>query len=105
MTNLTKSDVLHVAKLAKLNLTDDEIEKFTLQLSKIIDYIGELSEVDTKEAEPTSQTTGLVGVTRIDATSGEELLTQDEAISGSDKTHNGYFKVKAILSERSDKNS
>lgn len=103
MTNLTKSDVLHVAKLAKLNLSEAEIEKFTSQLSKIIDYVGELSEVDTKNTEPTSQTTGLKDVSREDETSSEELLTQDEALSGTENTHNGYFKVRAILSERSDK--
>lgn len=103
MASLTKDDVLHVAKLAKLNLTDDEIDKFTPQLSKIIDYVSELSEVDTNNVEPTSQTTGLKDVLRADETSSEELLTQDLALSGTNNTHNGYFKVKAILTERSDK--
>ena len=103
MANLTKSDVLHVAKLAKLNLTDEEIEKFTPQLSQIIEYVGELSKVDTNNIDPTTQTTGLKDVLREDETSGEELLTQDEALSGTDSAHNGYFKVEAVLTERSDK--
>lgn len=103
MANLTKSDVLHVAKLAKLNLTDDEIKKFTPQLSKIIDYVSELSEVDTNNVEPTSQTTGLKDVLREDLATSDALLSQDLALSGTDNTYNGYFKVKAILSERSDK--
>jgi aspartyl-tRNA(Asn)/glutamyl-tRNA(Gln) amidotransferase subunit C len=103
MAKLTKSDVLHVAKLAKLDLTDGEIEKFTLQLSKIVDYISELSQVDTKNTEPTSQTMGLTDIFRGDEVKPDEFLSQDEALSGTDATHNGYFKVKAILSERSDK--
>ena len=103
MTNLTKGDVLHVAKLAKLSLTGREIEKFTSQLSKIIDYVSELSEVDTKNIEPTNQTTGLTDVFREDLVTSDESLSQDQALLGSDKTYNGYFKVGAILTERSDK--
>jgi aspartyl-tRNA(Asn)/glutamyl-tRNA(Gln) amidotransferase subunit C len=103
MTKLTKDDVLHVAKLAKLNLTDSEIAKFTPQLGEVVNYISELSEVDTEGIEPTSQTTGLENQTREDVVKIESSLSQDEALSGSDKTHNGYFKVKAILEGRTDK--
>lgn len=103
MAQLKKEEVLHVAKLAKLDLTETEIEKFTPQLSKIIDYISELSEVDTNGVEPTSQTTGLEDVYRQDETNSLRSLTQSEAISGTDKSHNGYFKVKAILEGRTDK--
>ena len=103
MVKLTRQDVQHVAKLAKLNLTDSEIEKFTSQLSSVIDHFSELSEVDTKDTEPTSQTTGLENVYREDKVALDESLSQDDAISGSDKIHNGYFKVKAILEGRTDK--
>lgn len=103
MGKLTKADVLHVAKLAKLELTNDETDKYSSQLSKIVDYVSELSEVDTLNIEPTSQTTGRENVTRKDEPKGDHSLTQEEALSGSDKIHNGYFKVKAVLSLRSDK--
>lgn len=103
MANLSKDEILHVAKLAKLELTDKEIEKFTPQLSKVIDYFGELAEVNTNDVEPTSQTTGLENIRREDKVKPDESLTQEEALSGSDKTHNGYFKVKAILEGRTDK--
>lgn len=94
---------MHVAKLAKLELTEAEIEKFTPQLSNVLDHFSELSEVDTKNVEPTSQTTGLEDVYRADELKSENTLTQEEAISGTDKIHNGYFKVKAILEGRTDK--
>jgi aspartyl-tRNA(Asn)/glutamyl-tRNA(Gln) amidotransferase subunit C len=102
MVKLTRSDVLHVAKLAKLDLTDSEINKFLPQLSKIVDHIGMLQKVDTSKVEPTSQTTGLENVFRGDDLK-ESSLNQDAALSGSDKTYNGYFIVPAILSERTDK--
>lgn len=100
--SLTKADVEHVAKLAKLELTEAEIEKFLPQLSSIINFISELNEVDTDGVEPTSQTTGLKNVFR---TGGVKLssLDQDLALSGTDNTHNGYFKIDAILENRSDK--
>jgi len=103
MTKLSKSEVEHVAKLAKLGFTDKKIEKYSEQLSSIVSHISELSEVDTEGVEPTNQTTGLENVFRVDELRPENCLTQDEATSGSDKLHNGYFKVRAILSERSDK--
>ena len=91
---------MHVAKLAKLTLTPNEIRKFQEQLSKIVDYISQLSEVDTSNYEPTSQTTGLENIFRTDEIKPVSF-TQDEALSGSDKTHNGYFVVDAVLDKES----
>lgn len=50
---LSREEILHIAKLARLNLTDEEIEKFQGQLSPILDYISKLNEVDTENVEPT----------------------------------------------------
>ena len=103
MAKLKTSDVLHVAKLAKLDLTEKEIEKFTDQLSNIVNFIGQLSEVDVKSMEPTSQTTGLENVYREDKLNPNQTLSVDESLSGTDKDYNNYFKVDAILTERTDK--
>ncbi|HET7098973.1 MAG TPA: Asp-tRNA(Asn)/Glu-tRNA(Gln) amidotransferase subunit GatC [Patescibacteria group bacterium] len=103
MSKLTKQDVLHVAKLAKITLTDAEVDKFTTQLSSIISYMDELNTVEISNIEPTTQTTGLSNVFRKDEINTDQVLSQDEALSGTEKTHNGYFKVDAILTERSDK--
>jgi aspartyl-tRNA(Asn)/glutamyl-tRNA(Gln) amidotransferase subunit C len=103
MTKLDKNDILHVAKLAKLEINEAEIEKYTSQLSSVVNYFSELNEIDTKDVEPTSQTTGLENVTRTDVVVGENVFSGDQAISGSDKIHNGYFIVDAVLKERSDK--
>lgn len=103
MTKLGTDDVIHVAKLANLSLSDSEVDKFQKQLSDIVDYISELNCVDTSGVEPTSQCTGLENVTREDEIKVEEILSSDQALSGTDNTYNSYFKVKAILQERKHK--
>lgn len=92
-----KIDVAHVAKLANLKLTPEEIKKFESQLSSILDYIGQLNKVDTKDVEPTSQVTGLENVTRDDNPSPS--LSQEEVLKNTKSKHNGMFKVKAIFKE------
>lgn len=88
MAKLSVDEVKHIAKLSKLDLTSSEINKFQKQLSKIVDYVSKLSEVDTSNLEPTSQTTGLENVFRID----EVRLT-------SITQENGYFIVDRILNK------
>lgn len=103
MASLKKSDVLHVAELSHLKLSEAEIKKLTPQLSKIVEFIGSLNEVDTSDVEPVSQVTGLFNVYREDIVRVENILPKNKTLSGTDDVHNGLFKVKAILSERSDK--
>lgn len=103
MSTLTKKHVLHIANLSNLNLTDEEIDKLTPQLSKIVDYVGLLNEVKTDDVKPTYQVTGLTNVFHEDEIDPINVLNQDEALSNTDSTHNGLFKVKAILEGRTDK--
>jgi len=103
MSKLSKKDVEHVAALAKLPLSDKEIETYLRQLDEVLNHIGELDEIDTENTEPTSQTTGLENVFRPDELKPQQGLSQEEAISGTEKSYNGYFKVEAILTERTDK--
>lgn len=66
MTHLTHDQVRHVAKLARLKLSEEQVAKFTDQLSNVFDYIDVLNEVDTDGVVPTSQVTGLSNVLRMD---------------------------------------
>lgn len=100
MSKLSKSEVEHVAHLAGLELSPSQIKRFSKQLSEVITYFEELSEVDTSRIEPTSQTTGLENVRRADEIRIEDSLGQDEALSGTDKTHNGYFVVPHVFGEQ-----
>jgi len=63
---LTHEQVKHIASLARLDLSAAEVEKFTTDLSNILAYMEQLSEVDTKDVEPTAQVTGLVNISRTD---------------------------------------
>ncbi len=90
-----KINIKHIARLANLTLNDDEIGKLDSQLTETLEYIDQLNEVDTKGTEPTSQVTGLENITREDI--AKESLTQEQALSNTNETHNGLFKVKGIL--------
>jgi aspartyl-tRNA(Asn)/glutamyl-tRNA(Gln) amidotransferase subunit C len=92
-----KIDIKHVAKLAKLTLTEDEKKKFTKQLGETIEYINKLEEIDTKDVHPTSQVTGLENIARKD--NPQPSLSQRKVLSNAKSTHNGMFKVKAIFEE------
>ena len=96
---LTKEDILHIAKLGNLTLTDKEIEIFKKQLSSIIDYINKLQEVDTKNIEPPSQITGLTDVLREDKVNDQRTLTSDQALTNTKSKEGNLFKVKAIFTE------
>lgn len=66
MAKLTREDVLKLARLARLQLSEDEIEEFSQELTAILQYVEQLESVDVDGLEPTNQVTGLTNVTRPD---------------------------------------
>ncbi len=66
MAQLTREDVLQLARLARIDLTEAEVEEFTTEFSAILHYVEQLQSVDISGLKPTSQVTGLVNVTRPD---------------------------------------
>lgn len=66
MTKLSREDILNLAKLAKLSLTDQEIAQYQTELSEILGLVETLENADTDGLEPTTQVTGLTNVTRAD---------------------------------------
>ena len=77
MTNLSEEQVRHIAKLARLRLSDDEVKKFSKELSSILEYIDVLNELDTENVEPTAQVTGLSSVFREDEVQSSEATTEE----------------------------
>jgi aspartyl-tRNA(Asn)/glutamyl-tRNA(Gln) amidotransferase subunit C len=65
-TTISRDDVLHLAQLSNLQLADDEIDDLQTDLAKILDYVNQLSELDTSGVEPTYQVTDLENVFRED---------------------------------------
>ncbi len=94
---LTTAEVRHVAVLAKLGLSEEDILKFQKQLSGILDFVGQLNEVDTHNITPTSQVTGLENVFREDVVTPS--LSQEEVLSNTKRKYKGFFVVKAIFEE------
>ncbi len=94
---LTKDQVKHVAKLANLPLTTEEEERYSEQLSKVLDYIDQLNQVDTSNVEPTFNVSGQSNVMREDETAPS--LSQDEALQNAPKKENGFFVTKGVFEE------
>lgn len=92
---LTRDQVKHVAKLANLPLSSEEEEKYTSQLSKIIDYIDQLNEVGTSNIEPTYNVSGNTNVTREDKVG--KSLTQEDALKNGPNKKNGFFVTKGVF--------
>lgn len=97
MSALSSRDVLHLASLASLELNKTEVEELKKELSDVLNYFSELQKLNTEDVPPTSQTTGLETVFRNDETNTETLLTVESATSGTDKIHNNYFVVPAVI--------
>jgi len=91
---ITRKDVEKVAKLARLDISEKEKEQYTQQLERVLEFVEQLNEVDTKNIEPTAQVTGLENVYREDkVTQGQNAHLLDNAPA----TEGGYLKVKAVL--------
>jgi len=95
--NLSKTDILHIAQLANLTLSETEVEKYLGQLLETIKYVENLSELDTKNVAPTSHSTNVTNVYFEDGTKNERLFSQDEALKNGKNKKNGQFIVKRIM--------
>jgi len=93
---LSKKEVQHIAKLARLGLTGKEIKRFQKELSSILDYIEKLKEVDILGIEPTSHTIKIEDVMRVDE-SEKPKLESKKLLELAPETKKGYLKTKSIL--------
>ena len=94
---LTKDEIRHLAELAKLHLTDKEIEKYQNQLGETIEYVKNLNQLDTEKTTPTNSVVNLENITFKDGEKNERGLSQDEVLSNTKKKENGMFEVKKIM--------
>lgn len=96
--SISKKDVEHIAKLARLGLSDKEKDKYSKELSEILDYMKKLSRVDTKSIEPTAQVTGLENIFRKDENPLEVDTEKVKKIIGqAPERENNFIKTKKIL--------
>lgn len=94
---LSKEQIKHIAELARLELTDAELEKYGGQLSGVLNYIDQLEEVDVTGIEPTAQVTGLFNVLRQDEIASWDGSQRETALEQAPELENHQIKVKRIL--------
>jgi len=94
--NLTKEQVYALARLARLSLTEEEIETYRKDLSSILDYFETLNTANTDGVEPTSQITGLENVTREDRVK-KQPTTPEELLKSAPASQSGYIKVRRMI--------
>ena len=94
---LTRDDVAKVAHLARLELTDAELDTYTEQLAAVLDHADDVADLDLADVPPTAHPLPLVNVLREDVVG--PTLTQEEALSGAPDAEDGQFKVPAIRGE------
>lgn len=97
MSEITPETVEHLAELARIALTEEEIETLTGQLGAIVDSVAKVSEVATPDVPATSHPIPLANVYRDDVPG--ETLTTEEALSGAPESDGSRFVVSAILGE------
>lgn len=92
---LSDEEVKHIALLARLGLSKEEIDKFKVQLSDILDNFEILKQVDTSSLEPTSQSVYLNNVFRVDE--AEKSCTAEQILANTPQQEGNYFRVQAVL--------
>ncbi len=92
---LTTDEVRHIARLARIALTDEEIERYREQLSGILDHFQVLNEVDTSDVPPTAQSLDVSNVQRADVV--RPSLPREDVLRNAPRQEDGYLRVRAVL--------
>ena len=94
---ITRREVEHVARLARLGLSEEEIERMRAQLDAILNYVDKLNELGTRDVPPTSHAIPMTNVFREDAV--RPCLSQEEALANAPDRAEAFFRVPRILEE------
>ena len=87
--------IRRIARLARINLTPDELEQFSNQLSDILNYVDQLSELNTEDVEPTTHPLKISNVFRQDQIG--QSLSNEQALANAPRTHGDFFAVPKVL--------
>ncbi|SNX53010.1 Asp-tRNA(Asn)/Glu-tRNA(Gln) amidotransferase subunit GatC [Thermoanaerobacterium sp. RBIITD] len=92
---ITKDEVKHVANLARLKFTDEELEKFSYQLDSIIEYVNKLNELSTDDVQPTAHIVPISNVFRDDEV--KPSMEREKVLMNAPEKENGCFKVPKVI--------
>jgi aspartyl-tRNA(Asn)/glutamyl-tRNA(Gln) amidotransferase subunit C len=94
---LTREEVLHIAHLARIGLTEEDVERFRGQLSEILEHFQSLQELDTDDVSPTAYPLPLENVMRDDET--RPPLSRQDVLANAPNAEDGALRVRAVLEE------
>tara|TARA_B100000029_G_C17481327_1_gene925675 strand:- start:466 stop:759 length:294 start_codon:yes stop_codon:yes gene_type:complete len=97
MTKITPQDVLKVAKLSRLEISESDVDLFTSQLEKILGYVAQLEKVDTSSIEPTARAVEVVNVFREDKVIATDV--RDDLLEQAPHREGDFYRVPKILSD------
>jgi aspartyl-tRNA(Asn)/glutamyl-tRNA(Gln) amidotransferase subunit C len=97
MAGISRDDVAHVARLARLDLTDDEVDRFADQLTAVLEHAADVAALDTTGVPPTAHPLPLANVLRDDVPGPS--LDRDEVLAMAPDVEDGRFRVPRILGE------
>ena len=92
---LTPEDVLHIGTLARVGLAEEDVAKFAMQLTGIIDHFEALAAVPTDDVQPTAHALPLANVMRADER--KPSLSRDDVIANAPEEEDGHLRVRAVL--------
>lgn len=96
MADLTREDVLKLARLARLDLTEEEIEEYQKELSAVLQYVAQLNDVDVAGLAPTTQVTGLKNVMREDEVI-DYGVNRDDLLQLAPRNQDGHIQVNRMV--------
>ena len=100
MASITAKEVRHVAKLARLDLPEERIGRFTMQLESILDYVAQIQEVDMAADEPMAHAVPMHNVFRNDVV--EPSLPLEKVLQNAPETDGPFFKVPKVIGGEED---
>jgi aspartyl-tRNA(Asn)/glutamyl-tRNA(Gln) amidotransferase subunit C len=92
---LSREEVLHIARLARVGLTDEDVDRLREQLSNILEHFQTLKQMDTTDIPPTAQSIPLQNVTKGDEV--KDSLPQEQTLANAPRKDGEFFRVKAVL--------
>lgn len=95
--SLSREEILKIANLAHLKVTEDELEPLRAKLSSVLDYVGQLAEVDVRGIEPAAHITGVHNVLREDAVKLTSAEAREALLDAAPAREGDLIKVKAVF--------
>lgn len=92
---ITKDEVLHIANIAMLKFSDEEVDVFTEKFQQVIDFVDAIKEVDTENVEPTFSIND--DIEMLKDYEGDEVLTLEEVLQNTEEQEYGYFKILRVV--------